>query len=159
MRRTDRAIEGTDDILAVLDGCEIIRIGLSADDRPYIVPMNFAYETVDGKIFIYLHCAREGRKLDMIARNSSVCFEADRSYRTVKADTACRWTAEFRSVMGEGIVNAVTDDAERVRAMDMLMHRYGFEGIPQYTAQALAAVTVLRISVSSMTGKQHLVKA
>jgi nitroimidazol reductase NimA-like FMN-containing flavoprotein (pyridoxamine 5'-phosphate oxidase superfamily) len=158
MRRSDREITGTANILAILNECEVIRIGLSVNDRPYIVPMNFAFETVGEKVFIYVHCAPEGKKTDMIAENNNVCFEADCSYRILRSETACRWSAEFRSVMGEGTIDAVTDENEKVRAMDMLMRRHGFEGEPYYGPQALAAVTVLRISVASLTGKANMKK-
>jgi len=155
MRRADREVVGTENILSVLDGCDVIRIGLSVDDRAYIVPMNFAFETLNETVYIYLHCAREGRKLDMIARNNNVCFEADSSYRTVKAENACDWGAEYRSVMGEGIIGILHDEEERIHALDMLMRRYGYDGVPRYNSRSLAAVTVLRISVTSITGKQN----
>jgi len=156
MRRADREVIGTENILAILNGCDVMRIGLSVDDMPYIVPMNFAVEALNGKIYIYLHCAKEGKKLDMIAKNDNVCFEADTSYRTIKAENACHWGAEYRSVIGEGTVGIVHDEEQRIHALDMLMERYGYDGVPRYNSRSLAAVTVLRISVTSMTGKQNM---
>jgi len=157
MRRADREVIGTENILAVLDGCDVIRIGLSVDDRPYIVPMNFAFETPDGRTLIYLHCAKEGKKMDMIAKNNNVCFEADSHYRTVRAENACHWGTEYRSVMGEGTIEIVHDEEERIHALDMLMKRCGYNGVPRYNSRSLAAVAVLRISVTSMTGKQNMI--
>ena len=157
LRRHDREISGLHNILAVLEDCETLRLGLCLENNPYIVPMNFAYEVVDEKVFIYLHCASEGKKLDIIARNSNACFEADCSYKISKDKTACGWSAEFRSVMGEGTVLTLTDTAKKAAALDMLMKRHGFEGQPQYSEHALSAVTVLQISVTSMTGKSGTV--
>ena len=152
MRRKDRVKE-LPNILAILDKCEIMRLGLCADNKPYIVPMNFAYEVFDEQVFIYFHCASEGRKLDMIAKNSNVCFEADCSYKTLKAEDACDWSAEFQSVIGEGIIAVVSEENDKIHALDLLMKRYGFEGKPHYSPQALSAVTVLKIIVEGMTGK------
>jgi len=158
MRRSEREVVGLDNVLEILGRCEVLRLGLCAGDRPYIVPMNFAYEAVDGQVFIYLHCASEGRKLDMIARNSFVCFEADCSYKIKKADAACGWSAEYESVIGEGEVCVLTDEGQKIKAMDALMKRYGFPGKPEYKAETLARVTALRILVSSITGKRNLNK-
>jgi len=144
-----------ENILAILDQCEVMRVGLSVGDQPYIVPMNFAYEVIDGRVSIYFHCASEGKKLDMIAKNSNVCFEADCSHKILKADSdiACAWSAEFQSIMGEGTIAAVTVEPQKIAALDLIMKRYGFQGKPTYKSQRVEATTILKISVASMTGK------
>lgn len=156
MRRKDREVAGLTNILAILDKCDIMRIGLCVDNKPYIVPMNFAYEVTGEKVFIYLHCAPDGKKLDMIAQNSNACFEADCSYKTLEAEAACSWSAEFESVMGEGEITVLKDEDQKIRALDALMNRYGFSGKPHYAPASLAAVTALRISVTSITGKRRM---
>ena len=156
MRRKDRELTGLHNLLEVLDKCDVIRLGLCADNQPYIVPMNFGY-TVDGqKVSLFFHCASVGKKLDIIARNPKACFEGDCSYKIRRAETACNYSAEFQSVVGEGKIAILTDDAQKISALDALMARYGFEGKPDYESQSLAAITVLKLSVSSMTGKRRL---
>ena len=155
MRRHDREITEGADILTILDKCRIIRIGLCDHGRAYIVPMNFAYETADGKLYIYLHCAHEGRKMDIISRNNKVCFEADRSHEKFEGDLPCSWTEKYESVMGEGEIEIVNRDTQKVRVLDVFMKRYGFAGKPQYSEAALAAVTILRVNVTAMTGKRN----
>jgi nitroimidazol reductase NimA-like FMN-containing flavoprotein (pyridoxamine 5'-phosphate oxidase superfamily) len=154
LRRSDREVTGLRNILAILDACEILHIGLCLDDKPYIVPMNFAFEQIGEEVRIYLHSASEGKKLDIIAKNNNVCFEADCAYTILPADEACDWSAEFQSVVGEGIITIITDEARKTYALDVFMQRYGFQGKPQYSPQQLSAVTVLQITVRSMTGKQ-----
>lgn len=156
MRRQDRAVIGLENILSILDKCEIMRLGLSVDDKPYIVPMCFAYELADGDVSIYFHCAAEGRKISMIAQNNNVCFEADCSYKTLKAEDACEWSAEYESVIGEGIASVVIDEGRKIHALDLLMERYGFEGKPHYSPDALLAVVVLCVNVITITGKCRL---
>ena len=157
MRRQDREVIGQENILAILDSCDVLRLGLCADDKPYIVPMNFAYELADGKIFIYLHCAREGRKIDIIRKNNNACFEADIGFKTLEKELACEWSALFQSVYGEGKISEIADDALKARALDIIMKRYGFEGTPVYKPESLSAVNVLCIDVELITGKQKLV--
>jgi len=153
LRRSDREVVELTNILSILDKCDIIRLGLCVDNKPYIVPMNFAYEIIDEEVYIYFHCASEGRKIDMIAQNNNVCFEADCSYRTLKSNVACNWSAEFESVIGEGNIIVLTDEIQKVNALDIFMKRYGFEGNPHYNSHELSAVTILRVSVTSITGK------
>ena len=156
MRRFDREVTGLDNILAILDNCEILRLGMCFEAKPYIVPMNFAYEVVNESVFIYLHCASQGKKLDIISKNDNVCFEADCSYKILEDENACNWSVEFRSVMGEGHISVLTDEIKKAASLDILMKRHGFEGTPHYPPQALAAVTVLQIAVTSITGKRNM---
>jgi len=156
MRRSNREVVGLTNMLSILNKCNIMRIGLCVDNEPYIVPLNFAYEVIDEEVFIYFHCASKGKKLDMIAQNSNACFEADCSYKTMEAENACDWSAEFESVIGNGKITILKDEAQKVRVLDTLMKRYGFPGKPYYIPSALAAVTVLQIRVTSMTGKRKM---
>jgi len=154
MRRADRAVEGLENILAILDKCDVMRIGLSVENKPYIVPMNFAYEVADETVLIYFHCALQGKKMDMISLNRNVCFEVDALHGISKGDVACGWSVGYESVMGEGEATVITDERQKVRALDVLMKRHGYSGRPYYSPDALSAVSVLRISVTAMTGKR-----
>jgi len=156
LRRSDREVTGLTNILAILDKCEVMRIGLCLDNKPYIVPMNFAYEVIDEKVFVYLHCAPEGKKLKIIAQNSNACFEADCSYKTLEAETACKWSAAFESVIGEGEITILEEEKQKVRALNTFMKRYGFSREPHYNPAELATVTVLQILVTGITGKRKI---
>lgn len=156
MRRSDREVAGLQNIVDILDKCEILRLGVCRDDKPYIVPMNFAYEIIDERLFIYLHCASEGKKLDIISENNNVCFEADCSYKILEAEDACGWSAEYESVIGEGNINVLAQDNQKVDALNIFMKRYGYNGTPNYNQKALSAVTVLQVSVTSITGKHRI---
>lgn len=79
MRKAQREIKDFDGILTVLDGCQTIRLGLYDEQFPYVVPLSFGWESVGGKLLIYFHCAKEGKKVDLIAKNNAVCLEADTS--------------------------------------------------------------------------------
>ena len=170
MRRNDRAVTTKPEILDILTRCEVMRLGLCANNRPYVVPMNFGIEDTVGAIHesplpeghdnaglaIYFHCATQGRKLDILAQNPNVCFEADCSLRVVEKETACSWTAQYESVIGEGIVTILTDPAAKTHGLDCIMQKYGFQGMPTYSPEALARVCVLRLDVTEICGKRNL---
>jgi len=115
--------------------------------------MLFAAKADREPLYIYMHSAAEGRKMDIISKNNRVCFEADHAYRTVNGQTPCEWSGVYQSVMGEGTIHIVTDEAEKTEALNALMGRYGFEGTPRYDPDAFRTVTVLRVTVDSLTGK------
>ncbi len=74
MRRTDKEMRSSVEIEDVLPRALVLRIAVCNDDgTPYIVPMSFCYH--NGAI--YLHSAREGKKIELFRRRSRVAFEAE----------------------------------------------------------------------------------
>ena len=66
MRRKDREVADFTEQLAIIKKCDVCRIALNDEDGfPYIVPMNFGMDVQDGQLYLYFHCATEGKKLDL----------------------------------------------------------------------------------------------
>ncbi len=86
---------------------EIMRLAFCDADEPYVVPVCFAYQ--DGVIFV--HSAKEGRKLEIIRRSGKVCFEVD-TYKIVRKDVPCKWTIDYTSVIGLGDASLIEDVEE-----------------------------------------------
>lgn len=156
MRRSDRAVTKLEEILAILDQCEVLRLALCRDNKPYIVPMNFAYHIHKGQLHIYVHSARQGTKLDIVAENPHACFEVDCNYATLRHEEACEWSATYQSVVGEGRIRLVEDSVQKSAMLEAIVQRYGFSGKPEFTAMAVQHVAVLELVVEKLTGKQHL---
>ena len=88
MRRQDREVLQPEQIDAIIESCDCLRLGLNAEDGAYIVPLNFAY--VPGKpAKFYFHSAKEGRKVDMIGQGAKAGFELDGAHRLGEAETGC----------------------------------------------------------------------
>lgn len=98
MRRSDRQIEDKIEIDSIIRSSTICHLALSEGDQPYVVPLNFGYE--EGAL--YFHCAKEGRKIDIIRRNPRVCFSFVGDHRVVPSETPCGWTMRYREHDGEG---------------------------------------------------------
>ena len=60
----------------ILEKSDVCRISFAVNNLPYIVTMNFGYRFA-GHLELYFHCAKKGRKLDLMRKNSLVCFEMD----------------------------------------------------------------------------------
>jgi len=157
MRRINREITQTDDIVKTIEASDVCRLGLYADGEVYIVPMNFGYETDDaGALTLYFHCANEGRKLDMIAKNPEVCFEMDTGHMFVpgKGENACGATMNFESIIGYGTIEVSTDEKERIRALTQIMKHYTAGESFTFDEKVLLKTTVLKLRVRTCTGKR-----
>ncbi|MHC5054007.1 MAG: pyridoxamine 5'-phosphate oxidase family protein [Planctomycetota bacterium] len=149
MRRSEKEITSRGEIDDVLARAEVLRVAMCDGERPYVVPVCFGY---DGSA-LWFHSAREGRKLDVIARNPSVAFEAATGVEVVIGGPGCRSTAKYLSVIGSGTATLVQDENERRRGLDAIMRHYGGEA-GGYATEALAKTAVVRIDIDEMTGKR-----
>jgi uncharacterized protein len=82
-------------IFHVLHDQVVGRIGCYADEQIYIVPITYIFEGS----YIYFH-SKNGKKLNMMRKNPSVCFQVD------KIDNLTNWRSiliwgEFEEIMGE----------------------------------------------------------
>ena len=153
MRRKDRQVTDINELKQIIDSCKVCRIGMIDEQGIYIVPVNFGYEFVEEKLKIYLHCAKEGRKLSAIGVNPSVCVEMDCEHQLVEGDIACTYGYRFASVIGNGKAVIVEDMEEKKHGLSVLMrHQTGREFVFE-DAQA-QSVAVVRIDVEMFTGKR-----
>jgi uncharacterized protein len=151
MRREEREVKNQAEILAIMTEALVCRIGLSDKGMPYIVPMNFGL----GENCIYLHCAKEGRKLDIIRENAKVCFEMDLLREIKQGPTTCNWGACYESVIGFGRAILVENLSEKRDALDRIMDHYGARPTFPYADDIIAKTEVVKIDIESVTGKRR----
>jgi hypothetical protein len=137
-----------DIIESIMRRALVCRIALADDSRPYIVPVCFGYE--DGAL--YFHSSPQGRKMDILRKNNAVCFEFDIDQEVVKAEGACQWNIEYRSVIGFGKASLIEDPKEKRRALDLIVAQCGGEP-EQYPQKTLSRTAVVRIDIESATAK------
>jgi nitroimidazol reductase NimA-like FMN-containing flavoprotein (pyridoxamine 5'-phosphate oxidase superfamily) len=151
MRRREREIRDEAGVLEILEKGLVCRLGLYDGQYPYVVPMNYGYR--DGRM--YFHCAREGRKIDILKTNDRVCIEVDIDTRVVRGETPCRWTAKYRSVIGFGRARILDDEREKKAGLDVIMAHYGGDG-GEYDEKSLQRTSLIEVVLENMTGKQSL---
>ena len=74
MRRQDREVLQPEQIDAIIESCDCLRLGLNAEDGAYIVPLSFGYAPEEPAKF-YFHSATEGRKVSMIGSGTKAGFD------------------------------------------------------------------------------------
>ncbi|MHC4737635.1 MAG: pyridoxamine 5'-phosphate oxidase family protein [Planctomycetota bacterium] len=151
MRRKEREIKDTAEIEEILNRAFVCRLGLCDNGRPYVVPLCFGYE--DNAL--YFHCAKGGKKLDIIRENNNVCFEVDTDCQAIKAEQACRFEVRYKSVIGFGKALLIEDAELKRRGLDVIMQRFSKEPF-EYPQENLKKTMVVKVEIESMTGKKSV---
>lgn len=154
MRRKDREIKDFDEILKIMDKCDTCRLALFDEEYPYIVPLNFGKEVIDGQLYLYFHCAKEGTKLDLIRKNNKASFEMDCEHNILLYVERMSCTMGYESVIGQGEIEFVEGDEEKLRALRILMNQYHSPDF-QFNTAMVKGTTVFRLKVNNMTGKRR----
>jgi uncharacterized protein len=153
MRRADREISGIHEIEEIIRRTDVCRLAFAHENFPYIVTMNFGY-TNDPEQLFYFHCAREGKKLDMMRRNNYVCFEMDTDHQIIKGIRACDWGMRFTSVIGYGNIAEVTEKDERISGLNSIMNHYAGTGEYIYDEKVFDQTTILRLKILEISAKK-----
>ena len=74
MRRKEKAIEHIEEMNHILQTAKHITIAMCEDNIPYLVTLSHGYDPEEH--IIYFHCASEGKKIDILKKNSVVWGQA-----------------------------------------------------------------------------------
>ena len=136
-------------IIDVISGSVIGRLGCHADGKTYVVPISYAYDGdyIYGRTF-------EGMKLSMMRKNPHVCFQVD------KMEDMSDW----ESVILWGTFEEITGEEERKKGLKILQSRI----LPNISSETLKFTPewpfptndfnridgiVFRIHIKEMTGR------
>lgn len=154
MRRGDREVTDLDEIVRIVNRCDVCHMGLAEKGCPYVVPMSFGFSVRNGGITFYFHCASEGRKIDMIRKNPKVCLQFDCGHRLITGDKACDCSTEYESVIASGTAGFVMDREEKVRALTQLMKHYEAGETFDFDRRMVDLVTVIKVPADRISGKR-----
>ena len=97
-----------EEMKALLQAVGFGHLGCARDNRPYVVPMHFAY---DAECIYFL--TTEGMKTSYIEHNPEVCLQVE------EVEDAAHW----RSVMATGRAERLTGAEDMERAMQLIAKR------------------------------------
>jgi nitroimidazol reductase NimA-like FMN-containing flavoprotein (pyridoxamine 5'-phosphate oxidase superfamily) len=157
MRRKDRQVSDLRRIVEIISRCDVIRIGINGGDYPYIVPMNFGYDVKDENITFYLHSAMDGRKMQLLEKDSRVCFELDCGHQLMLLEKQRECSMAYESVMGTGTIELLQGD-DKLPALQRLMEHYRGENF-DFDKTPVAFTAVMKLTVNSIDGKCRRMKS
>jgi nitroimidazol reductase NimA-like FMN-containing flavoprotein (pyridoxamine 5'-phosphate oxidase superfamily) len=152
MRRKDREILDPQFIDKVLNDAIHGNLGLCDNGEPYVIPMNYAWS--DNKI--WLHCANEGRKLDIIRVNPKVCFQVSAETELVIAEEPCRSGMKYSSVVISGVASIIEEHEEKSSALLRIMQHFTKDFSHKFTQEETNRVTIISIKPDKITCKARL---
>lgn len=156
MRREEFEVTDFREQLDILARCQVIRLGMYGGDYPYVIPLFFGIEEVEGHGLLYFHSAKEGLKRDLMAFNNRVCVEAEIFHGYV--GQGHDMSADYESVLGFGTLAAVEGDMA-IHGLKLLMeHCSGDKDYPAEDCPALPHTQVYQVSLDFLTAKRHLHK-
>ena len=154
MTKRERQVTDPQQIRQILDKGKVLHLGLSVNDEPYVVPMNYGYRMDEGRLTLYLHSAVQGKKLDMIQTNPRAFFSIDCDRMPFDGDKPCQYGLVYSSVMGRGTAQIVEDVEEKKQAMTLLMKTQTGKDFT-FEDRLVSIVSVIRIDVAEYTAKHR----
>jgi nitroimidazol reductase NimA-like FMN-containing flavoprotein (pyridoxamine 5'-phosphate oxidase superfamily) len=139
-------------IHAILDAAFLCHVGFSVDGQPYVIPTLFGRDGDN----IFFHGSAASRMLRHAATSVPVCLEVSIVDAIVLARSAFHHSMNYRSVVVLGAAELVTDDAQKLRALEIISEHVvpgRWTDVRQPTTQELKATSVLRLPVTEASAK------
>jgi len=149
----NRIVENQDEILEIISKCEVCYVSMiDPDGMPYVIPMNFGYESG----ILYLHGAKEGKKINALNLNPNVCvaFSTDHLLRYQHEQVACSWSMKYRSVLLYGKVTFINEEQERIDALNIMMKKYAKRDF-KYSMPAIREVLPFKVVATRIEGRAY----
>ncbi|MBN2135248.1 MAG: pyridoxamine 5'-phosphate oxidase family protein [Acidobacteria bacterium] len=137
--------------LEIIKEGEFGHLSLVYENRPYTVFMNHALV----QNYLYFHTGIKGKKLDIIKLNHNACYSVCLPGKVIPHENPCKFGFEYRSAIASGIIELVSDEAQKIEALNHLTERFkkGFYYQP-HTKDNAGRVNILRMKIEQITGKK-----
>lgn len=152
MRRSDRE-QSLEFTMALIDSCTNgVMAVQTGEEFPYCLPLSF----VRKDNCLYFHCAKQGRKLDLLRADPHVCvtFVGGDVPAFLEPD---EYTTYFSSAIVTGVASEVTDREEMIEALRLLCAKLlpeSMHGFLPSIESTLPATAVWRVDIAEARGKQ-----
>lgn len=146
VRTQKREIVSRDEIDLFIKESAVLRLGLISRGEPYIVPLNFVYENET----VFFHCAKEGRKIEAIRENPSVCMEFDTMHGIAdeSADTF------YTSAIAWGSAIEVKNPQIAKQALELICRKY-LKNPRNITDEMLVKTNIISVRIETVTAKEN----
>ncbi|MEI8203488.1 MAG: pyridoxamine 5'-phosphate oxidase family protein [Bacteroidota bacterium] len=143
-----------EELNAVINACDVCYVSMVDQlHQPYVLPFNFAY---DGE-YLYLHSGSKGKKMDILAQNPKVCIAFSTAHELFHQHerVACSWGMKYKSVIVYGENHFIDDSHQKIDILNLMMKKYSGKDDYTYNDPAINNVTIFKITITNITGKQR----
>ncbi|MBO6117252.1 MAG: pyridoxamine 5'-phosphate oxidase family protein [Bacteroidales bacterium] len=122
---------------------------IDTEGLPYCVPLNFVWDKANS---VYVHCAPEGRKVNALMKNPDVSFCIIGNVNLLPG----KFTTGYESVIMEGKAELNITDAEKTKAIELLLEKLSPKDIAvgrKYAEKSFHRTRIIRIDFTKWSGK------
>ena len=152
LTRRERLIEDENIIRMILEKAKVLHLGLVDGDEPYGVPMNYGHIFENGKLTLWLHGAKTGRKLEVMRKYPKVFISMECDIVPFEGEVACKYGISYYSLMAKGTAEIVEDVEEKKQALSALMKTQTKKDF-EFNDRLTEVVSIIRIDVKEYTAK------
>ncbi|MBR5337754.1 MAG: pyridoxamine 5'-phosphate oxidase family protein [Lachnospiraceae bacterium] len=155
---TKRETEITEqiEIVHILDSCKYLHLGVSVNDLPYVVTLNYGYEwDEDGHLVLYLHTSRKAHLLDIISKNYNCAFSMECNVEPFFGPIPCRNGMTYESIMGSGKIKLLESTEERIHGLMYIMKAQTGKDDFVFDERLVSIVCVMRVDVEEFKAKKR----
>lgn len=153
MPRKDDLITDRQYIRTILEESRILHMGLVDGDEPYVLPMNYGLSMDGDTCVFYFHSSREGRKLDILARNPRVCLETSRLLPRPRGQENTHGQS-YQCVLATGRAVMVDDVNEKIAAINLLRAHAG-KPERETTPEHAGKVCIFKVEADTLVCKER----
>ena len=152
LRRKEKEISDINEMMAILDEAKYVVVAMCKDNEPYLATLSHGYDRE--RNCIYFHCAKKGKKVDILKEQNKVWGQAlmDKGYVQGSCDHLYA-TTQFM-----GRVTFVESRDEKRHALEIMIN--ALDDDPQklldtqLTERSILGIQIGRIDIEYMSGKK-----
>lgn len=151
VRRQDRVLKKEESASILVAGMYGVLSLRDNESGAYGLPISYAW---DGENNIYFHCAKEGKKLQLIEKYNRVSFCVVGEVVTIEE----KFSTTYESVIIQGKAHIGLSPEEKIKALMLLVKKYSPDYIEKgekYAQGAFNETEVIRFEIISWSGKSR----
>lgn len=151
LRRQDRQMDKASAVELLKNGEYGILSMITNEGKPYGIPISYVW---DGENSVYVHAAREGKKLRCIEKSNAFSFCVVGKTNVIPE----KFSTNFESIILTGEANIIRDDEERMKALLLLVKKYSSGHMEEgkvYAENSSFKTEIIRLDISEWSGKMR----
>lgn len=158
MRRKDREITDTNEIIKIVSECDVLHLGMCDNGKPYVVPVNFGFTYENETFTFYIHGAASGKKIDILKNSPQVFLQLNCRHEVIlgSQQKPCAFSFAYASIMAESRAQFIEDPEEKRATLNIIIkHCAKTEDNFTFPSPMLKKTCVIAFKAENLSAKAH----
>lgn len=151
LRRLDRQMDEASAVELLKNGEYGVLSMITDEGKPYGIPISYVW---DGESSVYIHAAREGKKLICIEKGNSISFCIVGKTNVMPE----KFSTEYESIILKGEAKIISSEEERMKALMLLVKKYSSGYMEEgkiYAENSNFKTEIIRLNINEWSGKMR----